>query len=176
MAFADPTIGISKLALGEGMSVLDVGAGSGAYSHKAAELVGPSGRVFALDVQKDLLQRLRAESVKNGAHQLETIWADAEIPGGTKLIDASVDVAILSNTLFQVEKKETVLREIFRVLRKAGKLLLIDWKDSFGGVGPHERDVCKREDALALSAKVGFNLLQEFDPGDHHYGFIFRKP
>lgn len=175
MSFISPQNALEKLSLSEGMIVLDIGAGTGAYALLAAHLVGREGRVFALDVQRDLLSRLKAKAVKEGLENVETIWADSEISGGTKLREGSIDACILSNVLFQLEKKEVLAKEAARVLRKNGKLLLIDWKDSFGGLGPQAKDVFSRDQALKLFSRVGFDMMSEFEPGDHHYAFIFCK-
>jgi tRNA A58 N-methylase Trm61 len=62
--FSDPENNIKQFALASGMMVADFGSGSGFYSMAAARAVAPSGKVFAVDIQKDLLQKL-----KNGAKQ-----------------------------------------------------------------------------------------------------------
>src|SRR5690349_15540940 len=61
--FSEPSANLAKLGLVDGMKVVDLGAGSGFYSYEAARRVGATGRVYAVDVQKDLLERLRS----NGA-------------------------------------------------------------------------------------------------------------
>ncbi len=57
MAFSEPEQIVSQLELAKGSQVADIGTGTGFYSFAAAQAVGPNGRVFALDVQKDLLER-----------------------------------------------------------------------------------------------------------------------
>jgi len=53
---------------------------------------------------------------------------------------------------------------------------VVDWKDSFGGLGPKEEDVLKADECRALFLQKGLILENEFEPGGHHYGFIFKKP
>lgn len=174
MAFADPKSNIEHLLIGEEMNVIDIGAGSGAYVLAAAE-VARNGKVYALDIQKDLLLKIKKEAGKRNIHNIETLWADAEDLGGTKLRDGLIDIGIVSNLLFQIEHKEGLAKEVSRIIRKKGRLLLIDWTDSFGGLGPQTKDVVTSEKAKQLFEKVGFKTLKEFNAGDHHYGMIFER-
>lgn len=173
-AFAHPVRNIAALGIEPGMVVLDFGAGSGAYVLAMAEAMDGSGRVYALDVQRDLLRRIRAEAQHRGFDNVAIIWADAEQPEASKLADASVDLVLISNLLFQIEAKMNVLLEAHRILRPRGKLAVIDWLDSFGGMGPHRRDVVPKESARSLAEQAHFALEKEFEAGAHHYGLIFR--
>ena len=94
---------------------------------------------------------------------------------GVKIPDGVVDVGIMINTLFQLEDKKTALREVSRTLRSGGKFFVVDWTDSFGGLGPHADQVLTMQDAQALAEECGFVYERTFDAGDHHYGIGFRK-
>ncbi len=98
MAFSDPTSNIEQFSLQYGMRVADFGAGSGFYSLAAARAVGPHGHVYALDVQKDLLAKIKNDAVKANLANIEVLWADVEKPGGSKLKDRSLDAVIISNS------------------------------------------------------------------------------
>jgi len=172
--FSDPAKNIKSFELEKGMKVADVGAGSGFYAIEAAKAVGGLGRVYAIDVQKDLLDRLRNNARKTHALNIEIVWGDIEKPGGTKLANSSVDAAILSNTLFQIADKKTISNEIRRILKPKGKFLLIDWMDSFGGMGPASDQVVRKEDARKLFEGAGFVVEREIPAGVHHFGMIFR--
>lgn len=174
MAFTNPKQNIDHLMIGEDMNVVDFGSGSGVYTFFAAE-IARGGKVYAVDVQKDLLSKLKTEAAKRHLHNIETVWGDVEEPRGTKLMDAIADRAIVSNLLFQVEHKEGLVKEVARLVRAKGRVLVIDWTDSFGGLGPASGDVFNASKARALFERAGFQLLKEFDAGDHHYGIIFEK-
>jgi ubiquinone/menaquinone biosynthesis C-methylase UbiE len=174
MAFADPIKNIEELNLREGMRVADLGSGAGHYSFEAARRVGDEGRVFAVDVQKDLLTKVQSEARRQNLHHVEIIWGDFEKIGGSKLSDQSVDAVILSNVLFQVEKKETLLEEVKRIIRPGGEVLIVDWSDSFSGLGPRLEDVFPKEKAKELFQKNGFKIERELFPGDNHYGFVAK--
>lgn len=175
MAFANPEKNLSQIEITSGMRVADIGAGAGVYTLLLSKRVGDKGRVYAIDVQKELLERLRMEGKRLHINNIDTVWADAERLGATKLRDNSVEAVVLSNILFQVEDKNGMLEEARRILVPGGQLLFIDWSDSFGGLGPQPEDVLTKEKARSLVLGSGFMQLKEFDAGDHHYGFIFAK-
>jgi ubiquinone/menaquinone biosynthesis C-methylase UbiE len=157
------------------MRVADIGAGSGAYALAAGMIVGTTGSVYTIDIQTELLARIRKEAEDRRLRNIETISGDAAMPGGTKLADASVDAVILSNALFQAEHELAMVVEARRILKPAGKLLLVEWSDSFGHIGPHPDHVFSAETAKELFSASGFSLEREFEAGVHHYGMIFKK-
>jgi len=170
--FSEPAANLSKLGLTDGMKVVDLGAGSGFYSYEAAKRVGSSGRVYAVDVQKDLLERLRSQGATQGIRNIEVVWGNAEKIGGTKLREGIADAVIASNILFQIEKPDEFCLEIKRILKKGGKVLIIDWSD-VSPIGP--KTVVPAMKAQVLFEKSGFRIDQSFGAGDHHYGLVFIR-
>lgn len=174
--FSVPARNLKNLHLSHGNKVLDVGAGSGHYTVEAALMVGASGHVYALEVQRALVERVDHLVREQGLGNVTTIWGDAEELRGTQLRDASIDRAIIANILFQVEDKNGLLREVFRVLRPGGLVMVVDWNESFGGLGPRADSVVSSDDALELLRTVGFVESMVFDAGEHHYGITMKKP
>ncbi|MEK7642036.1 MAG: class I SAM-dependent methyltransferase [Patescibacteria group bacterium] len=170
--FSDPASNLAKFGLTDGMKVVDIGAGSGFYSVEAAKKVGSGGRIYAVDVQKDLLERLRSVAANQGIRNIEVIWGNAEKIGGTKLREALADRVIASNVLFQIEKPDDFCLELKRVLKPGGKVLLVDWSD-VSSMSP--QNVVPASKAQTLFEKNGFKLEQSFGAGDHHYGLIFTR-
>jgi len=175
VGFAHPARNIRLLGIEPGMKIADFGSGVGAYVFAIAEVLAGSGHVYAIDVQRDLLRRVKNESNRLGYKNVEVLWSDLESSGGSKLKDGSVDLVLISNLLFQVNEKKIVIAEAWRIIRSGGRLAIIDWSDSFSGMGPPEDDVIKKESAISLAKSNGFELLKEFPAGAHHYGVIFRK-
>lgn len=173
-AFAHPRRNVAALGIQSGMSVADFGSGSGAYVLAMAERLEGSGHVYAMDVQRDLLRKVKNEAHKRGYNNVEVIWCDLERPRASKIADQKLDLVLISNLLFQIENKAAILAEAWRVLKPSGHLTVIDWADSFGGMGPQKSDVITKEKALALAKDSGFELQKEFDAGAHHYGLIFK--
>jgi len=173
--FADPQKNVEELDLQSGSKVADFGAGSGRYALALAKSVGDNGKVFAVDIQKDILDRIKKDSVDKGFLNVEVVWGNLEQPRGSGLRDASLDAVIVSNILFQLDNKDYITEETNRVLKPTGKVLVVDWADSFGGIGPVQNHVISKNEALALFEKSGFKLLREIRTGDHHWGMILKK-
>lgn len=170
--FSEPAANLAKLGVNDGMKLVDLGAGSGFYTMEAARLVGNTGRVYAVDVQKDLLERLRSHSGAQGLRNIEVIWGNAEKIGGTKLRESLADRVVASNVLFQIEKPDDFVLEIKRILKPGGKVLVVDWSES-SPMTPETFVPAMK--AQTLFEKSGFKLDQSFTAGDHHYGLVFVR-
>ena len=171
--FSNPERNLLQLGDITGFSVADLGAGSGIYSFVSAVRVGPSGQVYSVDVKRDLVKKIYSQTLENKIHNIQHIWGDVERPYGTRLADDSVDVVIASNLFFQLEDKDACVREISRILKNGGKVLFIDWADSFSNMGPHPNHIVDEAYARNLFNKRGFKLHDRIDAGDFHYGIIF---
>jgi len=174
-AFTNPEENIKALGVYEGMVIADLGAGIGAYTLPLAEKVGESGRVYAVEVQKDFLTNIKDEATRRGLKNVELLWGNIEKLGGTKIKDGACDAVVISNVLFQAEDKSGLLREASRILKVGGKLLLIDWTDSFNNLGPAPKMVVTKDSASALCEAEGFVLKNEVPVGEHHYGLLMLK-
>jgi len=173
--FSDPVKNIEQIGILPGMEVADFGAGSGAHTLAVSRALMSTGRVYAIDIQQDLLSKIKNNAVREGRYNVDVIWGDIEKQNGTKLRDFSVDFVLLTNILFQVENKAGVVAEVKRVLKPGGKVLVMDWSDSFGNIGPKKDTVFTKEKATELFSKSGFHLDKEIKVGAHHYGLIFKK-
>lgn len=174
MAFTDPEAIIAQLNLEPGLEVADLGSGAGYYSVVCARLVGEEGKVYAVDIQSELLTKSKTLT-QTEFDNIEYLQGDLEEEGGTHIVDSGVDLALLANTLFQAENPEAMLTEAFRILRRGGRLVLVDWSDSFGGLGPQPEQIITRDDALALAEAIGFSFESDLETGDHHWGCILGK-
>jgi len=173
--FSDPQKVIEQCGIQAGMEIADLGVGSGFYAVAAAMALISTGRVYAVDVQKDLLTKLKNSVVAHGIYNLETIWGDIEKPSGTHLREGSIDFAILANILFQLEDKQGAINEVKRILKPGGRVLVVDWSESLGNIGPHPKKVVTQTATQDLFEKNGFHVDKEVSAGSHHYGMIMKK-
>jgi ubiquinone/menaquinone biosynthesis C-methylase UbiE len=174
--FSDPQAVMPYFGLVDGTTVADFGAGSGHYALAMGERVGDRGRVYAIDIQKELLARLAAEAKRVGVRNLEVVWGNVEKVGGTKLADGLVDFVLVANLLFQTDAKYTLALEARRLLRAGGRLAVVEWSDSFNNLGPRPEAVAGPEAVKKIFAEAGFVFLNDFPAGEHHYGLLFQKP
>ncbi len=153
----------------------DLCCGSGFFARAAARAVGQDGVVWAVDPNPGMLPRLKNLAMGEGLHNIEVVRGTLEKPGGTKLPDATMDVAILANALFSIENKDAAAAEAYRVLRKAGRLVLVDWTGSHGGLGPHADHVVTRAHAQKIFEAAWFAQAEDIPAGAYHWGLILRK-
>jgi ubiquinone/menaquinone biosynthesis C-methylase UbiE len=173
--FSDPNKNIEQLSLKLGSQVADFGSGSGHYSIAIARAVGDKGKVYAVDIQNELLTKLKKEARSLGFSNIEIIWGDVEKMGGSRIRDGFVDSVVVSNLLFQAKDRDSLANEAARILKQGGQLLVVDWTDSFEGLGPHTDQVFNEDSAKALFESKGFVYDRKISAGAHHYGVVFRK-
>ncbi|MCX6756409.1 MAG: methyltransferase domain-containing protein [Candidatus Nomurabacteria bacterium] len=171
--FANPESNIAQFNLREGMRVADFGAGSGGYTRSISNHVGHTGHVYAIDIQNTLFRKLAEDTRFYAVKNVECILGDIEKKGGSKLADKSMDAVVVSNVLFQSEDKIGLIDEVKRVLKPKGRVLVIDWMDSFAGMGPQPKYIVPKIKAEHLFVDRGFKIQENISAGSHHYGIIF---
>lgn len=174
-AFSNPAHNVPQFGLREGMTVADFGSGTGAYAIALARAVGESGTVYAVDVQRDLLTRLQNMAVQENIPNIEVLWGTIDEKEGSHIKSGLLDLVLIANTLFQVDNKIATIQEAYRVLKDGGALAVIDWSDSWSGLGPPKDAVVTSAEAMLVCTDNGFSLKKHFPAGDHHYGLLFTK-
>ncbi len=170
MSFLTPEHLVRELYLKAGDRVADIGCGTGVYTMALAHNVGAMGIVYAVDVHREALHTLAGTLDKRGIVNVEMLWANAEerIP-----IDAySLDAVVLSNVLFQFEDPDKALSLVAKLIKPEGMLLVVDWSDSHGGIGPHTKHVITEDKAISLVQSHGFRIQKRLPAGDFHYAFL----
>ena len=110
---------LARSGIAEGMSVLEVGCGSGCFTLEANRIAGESGRMIALDFQEGMLRRLREKIRKGGMKRIALLRAGAEaIP----IADATCDLVFMVTVLPEIGDTSRALGEIWRVLKDDGIL------------------------------------------------------
>ena len=170
MSFLTPEHLVRELYLKPGDRVADIGCGSGAYTIALAEEVGATGQVYAVDIHREMLHTLLGTLDKRSIMNVEALWANAEdhVP-----IDGySLDAVVLSNVLFQFGNINSVLEHVSKILKPDGQLLIVEWNDSHGGLGPHKEHVIDEAYAEKLVIAHHFRILKRLPAGEYHYAFI----
>jgi ubiquinone/menaquinone biosynthesis C-methylase UbiE len=99
-----------------------------------------------------------------------------EVYRATKIETESLDIALLINTLFHAQKRVEIIRESIRMLKKGGKLLVVEWEDTSSPFGPPPDKRVKIESLKIAAERMGLKILEEFNAGQYHYGVLFIKP
>jgi len=174
-SFLIPSVTLAAAHVEEGMHVADFGAGSGFFTIAAAGLVGASGVVWAVDMQPDLLTRIKSHALAAHHKNVEIVRGDLEAPKGSSLPEGQFDLVMVTNILFSLEHTKPFIEEAWRVLKPDGRVLVVDWKDSFDGMGPHPDHVVTAGKARDLFEKGGFAYIGDVPAGEYHWGFLVRK-
>lgn len=115
---------VAALELRAGMTVADVGAGTGLFTRLFAEKVGPKGKVYAVDIAEPFLQHIAAQARKSGHQHVVTVLSSQD---ETNLPAQSVDLVFLSDVYHHLEKPEKMLASIRRALRPGGRLVVVEF-------------------------------------------------
>ena len=130
-----------------------------------------NGKVYAVDLLEEPLSALRGKARVKNLQNIEIVKGDVE-KTISRLLANSLDLVLVTNLLFQIEKRKEVFDEAKRVLKSGGKMLVVDWNES-AQIGPVQKIPAK--DLRELAQKSGFLLESEFEAGNFHSGLIFTK-
>jgi ubiquinone/menaquinone biosynthesis C-methylase UbiE len=114
-----------ELALQPGMQVADIGAGTGYYSRRMAAAVGPSGTVYAVDVQPEMLKLLDENARKAGLKNIRAVRGaeqDVNLPA------ASIDLALFVDVYHELEFPREVMDSVVRALKPGGRVVLVEYR------------------------------------------------
>ncbi len=120
-----PEKALDALNLKPGMVVADIGAGVGYMSLRMARRVGPSGKVYANDLQPAMLDRLRQNAAKAGIGNVVTVVGDVADP---KLPANTMDLVLLVDVYHEFTQPQQMLRRIRDTLKPDGRLVLLEYR------------------------------------------------
>ena len=116
---------LAALGLEPGMKVADVGAGSGYYSSRMAERVGPSGTVYAVDIQPEMLDILRLQMKRRRVRNVKAILGTETDP---RLPAATLDLALMVDVYHELEYPYEMLAAIVRALKPGGRVVFVEFR------------------------------------------------
>ena len=175
MTFTNPDKNIEQINIQQGDHIVIFGSGVGGHSFAAARALKGTGRVYAVDVREDILARLKNDALKQNITNITTIHANIESTGGTTIESNSKDIVIIPNTLFAYDDKPAILEKAYKILKNDGKLLIVEWRGSFGNMGPQQNDIVTQQQTTKLATNAGFTFTQNISTGTYHYGCLYKK-
>jgi len=154
-----PEVVVHSLALQSGNHVADLGAGGGYFTFRLADAVGPTGKVYAVDIDKGNLEYIASQAAKRGYRNVETVLAKPDDP----LLPAQgIDLIFTCNTYHHLTDRTNYFQSAARYLRPSGRIAIIDlagksWLFRFLGHWT-PRETSRREMEAA-----GYSLANDFD-------------
>ncbi|MBP9765855.1 MAG: class I SAM-dependent methyltransferase [Candidatus Pacebacteria bacterium] len=171
--FISPSQIVESLELKKGDVVADFGCGSGTYVFITSKIVGDRGKVYAVDIHRDILEKINREAEKMNIINIDTLLTNIE--DKIQIESLSCDVVILSNVLSEIKDIDKTLLEIKRILKPNGYVLVIDWKDLDHPMSNKRIGIVPEEKITAILAKNNFRIKKHFPAGNFHYAFIVEE-
>jgi len=120
-----PSKALDALELKPGMVVADIGAGSGYYSSRIAKRVGPTGRVYATDIQQGMIDILDRRIKSEGLTNITTVLGGMDDP---RLPPASIDLAIMVDVYHELQQPQIFLQRLKETFKPNGRLVLLEFR------------------------------------------------
>jgi ubiquinone/menaquinone biosynthesis C-methylase UbiE len=168
-AYQKPHEVVQALALKDGERVADIGAGSGYFALRFARHVGTAGRVYAVDINPDMILHLNERVRDAGLDNVRTVLARPEDP---LLAAASVDRIFICDTWHHVPGHAAYLERLRQALKPGGQIVIIDFQKKETPGAPMEMRIA-REDVVREFQQAGFRLAREETFLPYQYFLIF---
>ena len=163
---------IEKLELKPGQAVADLGAGSGYFTVRLARAVGPAGKVYAVDIDPEMLTYVEHRAKEEKLENVETVLADPHDP---KLAPASVEMIFICDTLHHIHERDRYYPLLARVLKPGGRLVNVDFQKRQLPFGPPLGMKIAKEAVIEEVKLAGFRLVKEFDFLEYQYFLVFER-
>jgi ubiquinone/menaquinone biosynthesis C-methylase UbiE len=158
----------------QGQTVADLGCGSGFYVVPAAQMTGPSGTIYAVDVQESKLAATISIAGQFGHKNVRILQTDLTKP----LLDIpenSCDLVIIGNILHEIPNREVLLKNSYRIMRTGGRMLVVEWKKTATPFGPALDRRIDQQQLEMLLMKLGLRKAKELEADGYHYAVLFEK-
>lgn len=171
-AWQKPDQVMDALHVAEGTTVADIGAGGGWFTMRLARRVDPNGRVYAVDVQRLMIEAISRRIEREGLKNIVTpVLAEyGELPA-----DARLDAALIVDALPEMEDPVLLLKNVARTLKPQGRIGIIDYREGDGGPGPDAAERVPPSLVISQAAAAGLKLVEEHKFLPYQYFLIFGK-
>ncbi len=167
---------LERVGIRENQKVADLGCGSlGHFVFPAAQLVGGNGMVYAVDIQRSVLEHVDRRAKDGQFYNVHTVWSDIDVYRATRIEEGTLDLTLLINNFYLSSNRSQMLREMARITRPGGRIVVVEWKPIASPIGP---PVDQRMDKDQVKREMRGRLLDfhdEFEAGPYHYGLIFLR-
>jgi ubiquinone/menaquinone biosynthesis C-methylase UbiE len=165
----------AELDLAKGITFLDLGCGQGNYALAAAEIIGSSGVIYAVDLWEEGIAALKDRAAKAGLANLKALFAPA---GQVPIEDGSVDVGFMATVLHDLVEAGTAagaLAEMARLIKPGGCLAIVEFDKIDGPPGPPRHIRLDPEEVETLVRSYGFRRQKTAKLGPYNYVITFIR-
>jgi ubiquinone/menaquinone biosynthesis C-methylase UbiE len=139
----------------------------------AAHVVGPTGMIYAIDVQREVLEMLKSRIRSEGFDNIQTLWSDLTAVGKATLPPSSLDGAFVVNVVWLLKERSKFIEEGLRLLKPGAFLTIIDWARTLGPGVPEI--LVSPDEIVEIGKRNGLYLVEKFPVGNYHFGLYFKK-
>jgi ubiquinone/menaquinone biosynthesis C-methylase UbiE len=166
-----PRKAITALQLRPGQAIADIGAGSGYYTMLLSAAVGPRGRVYASDIQPEMLALIRQKVEKRRLSNVELLLGTAT---ESRLPDGAIDLALMVDVYHELSQPQAFLQSLKRAFKPNGRLVLIEFRKEDASVPIRaEHKMSVREARMELEAE-GYRFERVIDVLPWQHILVFR--
>lgn len=163
---------LKALKVEPGIVVCDMGCGNGFYTLKLAELVGPAGKILAVDIQSEMLGMLRAEIRKA---KLKNVQPLLGTPVDPRLEPNSVDLVLLVDVYHEFSHPEQMLKAIRESLKPRGRVALVEFREEDPLVPIKPLHKMSKTQIMKEFPANGFKLAEEYDKLPWQHLMFFER-
>jgi len=161
-----PDVAVRLLQISQGASVADIGAGSGYITLLLSAAVGPTGRVFANDLQPQMIEILRRRLASQNVTNVTLVQGSVDDPN---LPPASVDLALMVDVYHELSRPQAMLQKLRTALKPGGRLALLEYRKEDPAIPIKFEHKMSIQEAKAELEAEGFKLskVDETLPRQH---------
>jgi ubiquinone/menaquinone biosynthesis C-methylase UbiE len=172
-AYQRPDQIMDALQIAEGSVVADLGAGGGWFTVRLSRRVGPNGRVYAEDIQPQMIEAIKRRSAREGLSNVTWVLGT---PVDPKLKPGLLDAALIVDAYHEIEQPVTLLRNLSRALKPTGMIGIVNYKKDGGGPGPAMDERVDAEKVIADAQAAGLELRKRETFLRYQYMLTFGVP
>ena len=172
-AWQKPDQVMDALHIAENTVVADLGAGGGWFTVRLARRVGPNGRVYAVDVQRLMIEAITRRVQREGYLNVTPVlgdFTDPRLPA-----QARTDAVLIVDAFHEMDNPALLLRNVARTLKPQGRIGIIDYREGDGGPGPEPGNRVPPSAVIAEAASAGLKLVDERTFLPYQYFLVFGR-
>ena len=164
---------MDALQIGENSVVADLGAGGGWFTVRLAHRVGPNGRVYAEDIQPQMIESIQRRRDRENLPNVETVLGTAVDP---KLPAGSLDAVLIVDAYHEIEQPVALLKNVAKALKPGGTIGIVNFKKDGGGPGPDMDERVDAEQVIDDARAAGLELRKRENFLRYEYLLTFGLP
>ncbi len=162
---------MDELGIGEASVVADLGAGGGWFTIRLARRVGPNGKVFAEDIQPEMIESIRRRVEREGLKNVHPVLGTATDPN----LKEPVDAVLIVEAYNEMEAPTVLLRNVARALKPNGRVGIVEHTKNGGGPGPPLEERVDPEQIIRDAAAAGLRVHSRPNFLRYQYLLVFAR-